>query len=365
MQKILLIIILLQCKLLVSQTHITVVNAVTNIAIEGVEVLDNDTLLGLTDSSGSFIVTKKGEDLILRKKKYFDKKINLQNTQLPIKLEPIVGTLLDEVVITSVKNFTLYDKIYNNFLSRKTYHLNYHFKNLYIDFYTKNCDFIKINEYSHKGMLDKSNSRTLNLSIVTYNDDFYKNQPIKSSGSAHVVFCESKSFILPTPLSSAIYKNSFFYFNEIHHFFKNYKKVKHKFIQDSKNYLISYTYKSEINKFMYNISLVIDKDTNTIINFTKELIKNKKNIINLHQPNTNYSYNYFIKNHKETVYFKLNDNGLFDLISEDIIVEYDVIESKKSSTTFYYNYTLEPTVERDINLNNFVDISKILENNNF
>lgn len=342
-----------------SQDKIRVVNLHNEEPIADVEIINNNILLGLTNSEGYFYFSNEIDEIVLKKRNFFDDKISLNKKSLMlIKLEPIEGIILDEIEIKYNPNLSVLDKIYNNFVNRNNYDFNYKFKNLYIDFYSNNCEYVKLNEYAHMNKLLDKNNRKINCKLVKFDENYYKNKKLNVSGEAFVVNCLNIDY--PVPFS-ILNKSSFFYFDEIHFFFKNFKNIKYEFIEDLKNYEISYVYNNKINNFDYDISLIIDKETNCIINYTKEIKANKKNRQkNLNLPNTDDYYDLIVKSHKEKVYFKLNDKNMFELVSEDLLIIYDLIDKKNLSKNFYYNYTLERTVEQDISKFDLIDLKEII-----
>lgn len=356
------LLLLFFCIKVYSQNRIRLLNMNNGESISDVEVIHNNTLLGLTDSNG-YIYINNNIDLVLFKKRgYFDILLKFSDIQNGIvKLEPIEGIILDEVEIKYVKNLSLLDRIYKNYSSRNNYDFNYKFKNLYIDFYSKNCVFININEYYHMNKLILNNNRTLNYSIIKYNDDFYKPKNIKIDGNAEVVNCDNIDYPIPI---SILHKPSFFYFNEIHYFFKNYNKIKYRLVEDEYNYEIVYEYIEPYKNFKFDIILIIDKKTECIINYRKNKSDNYKfKIKNLNLVNTDVSYECVINNYVEKVYFRLNNSNKFELILEELKIEYSMFSKNNNPVNFYYDYSIEPTIEQDVSEKKLVDINTLLKKN--
>ncbi len=355
---------LLLTKFIYSQNEsFKIIDTKTKNPIVDVQVFQEDIFLTTTNSNGVLTIPSNIKEIILKKELYNDKKVSLINiSSNTLEIEPITVYQLDEVVIKNSNNRNVFEKIYNVYSNRKGYLANYLFLNKKVSYNTDDCDFIKINELFYAGNNVKPDrKRILNINKILYNAEFYKSKKIniEKDSKINIISCNNKYFSIPL-YRDLFSTNNFFYIDEIHNFFKNYEKIKHAFIEDNNYYSINYLYNDTSTKFNYKITLIVDKKFLNIINYKKELIDNKKNIIESILANTTNSQKFHFVAHITEITFNLNKDSEYELISEseNIIYEYfDKIEKKK----FYYNINIEPTIPVNYNKNDVINISNLIK----
>lgn len=369
MKKIILIILFFASNAINSQElKFKIVDFQTQKPISNVNICLNDKIITSSNNEGFFTLNTSTKEIIIRKEYYNDVKIVLSDLKSNIiEVVPITTYQLNEIVITSSKSTHLFDKIYDFYKNKIGYETNYHYTNRTINFKNTECKFININEIFYKTSFVKtSNKRIYTIKTIKHDLNFYESIGINGftkDSKTPIIECKGKSMPIPMYKGDLISKNNFFYFSEIHDFFKNYKKFKYNLTEDENYYSIDYTYKNTYTKFKYNISLIIDKQSLTIINFKKSLIINKNNIFKINLVNTNDKYDFYYISHNEEVTFKLNENSNYELVSEYENIEYENINNtaKLNNQKFSYNIIIEPTIPVIYNENELSNINDIIK----
>lgn len=343
---------------------VNIIDSITQKPIANVKICDKEVVLALTDKEGAAEIPKKIKSVILIKDSYFDLKFTNDKPQI-IKLSPILSIELDEVIINTYKGVSIIDKIYNVYKNSRNYKMNYLFKNVTIKFMVNDEPYIDIDELFYEGFKvksDKSNksNRIMNIIEVNYNKDFYKSigqNNISDDNKTNVIKFQNSYFAIP--FFHPYFKRGYTYYDELHNFFNNYKKFKYSIKEDENNFFIDYVYKDISTKFDYNIHLVIDKNNYCIVNFKKNLIENKKNSYSINLVNTQNIQKFNCNTFNEEVIFKLNNLGVYELVSETLKVNYNCnLENKL--VNFNYSYILEPTIPFEYNKSTLIQFTDLI-----
>lgn len=338
---------------------IVIVDSITNQPISNVRISSNYATLTTSDEKGIAYLPNSIKSVILIKDFYFDLEI-IAGKSRTIKLKPILSINLDEILIKPYIGTSVFDKIYNVYKSKRNYNMNYKIQNVSIKFTVNNSIIIDLNEFLYIGFkLNKSAKRILNTQQILYDKDFDSSVGRSVTGNqiTSVVNFENSTFGIP--FFHPYFKRSFPYFDELHDFFTNPKKFKNSVQEDEKNYYISYVYKDKRNKFNFKIFLVVDKATFCITNFKKNLIPSKSNICALNLVNTQKTQKFKCDSYDEEVIFKLNQFGIYDLISESLTVKYSCYESKIFN--FNYQYVEEPSVPFKYDEKDLIELTDLLK----
>lgn len=344
------------------QMRFEVINSNTFEKLSNVNVCVKDSILVQSSLDGTFEINKDIKEIILKKPFFYDRKILLDSVKnKKIELEPIISYVLNEVEVVFDPNEDMFKTIYNNYNSRKNYKMNLLYENLSINFKNDDCEIINMNEVVHLFKVRKNKNRGLRLEKVYYDLDYYKalniNNFNKDSYSIQVS-CNNGTYALPSEVYFT--RNTFFDLHEIHDFFKNKKKFKYKISENEEYYLIEYLYKPNFSNLNYKITLTVDKELKSIVNFNKSLVNKKSNIVKAGLINTKIIQLYKFNKYQENFVFKKNKDDVLDFVSQNVTIEYDLLNKKGSEKKFHYNYVIEPTPSIELNKSELINLQDLL-----
>lgn len=318
--KVALYVILFFSNYLFSQDHISVkvLNSENGMPISNVSVYDDYQKLGETDEKGMFFL-KDEKEITLRRSYFFDSKFKVTSVNNEVYLDSIKTIRFDEVVLTKHDDVNVLDRIYEVYKSRENYFSNYWYYNLDASLISDEEIFIDLNETVCRSKVNKNNQRVLKMVSEKYDCNLYhakKKNCSENSYESYLLSELGEKYILTF---STLSKSNFFYFDEIHYFFKNRGKLKFDFEKMEGFYVLRYIHKNKHDSMQFNITLLVDRYTLNIVQFDKKLINNRKTDVKRYNLVNSFevSQTIHIKKHDEQVLFKKNETtGQYELVSE-------------------------------------------------
>lgn len=344
------------------QISIKVLNSENGIPISNVSVYDDYQKLGETDEKGMFVLSEKKE-ITLRRSYFFDSKFKVTSVTNEVYLDSIKTIRLNEVVLIKHDDVNVLDRIYEVYKNRENYLSNFWYYNLETILKSDEEVFIDINETVCRGKVNKNNKRVLKMVSEKYDCNLYHSKKRSCTDNSYGDYLISElgeKYLLPY---ITFYKNSFFYIDEIHYFFKNHGKLKFNLEKMDGYYVLRYTYKNKHNDMQFNITLLVDRYTLNIVQFDKKLINNRKADIKTFGLVNSFeiSQTIHIKKYNEQVLFKKNETtGQYELVSETLCVDYSILDSKKP-IHFSYNYIHEQTVPFECDVEGMIERQDLIK----
>lgn len=341
--------------------NLKIINSITNLPVANTKIFSNDTLITVSNAKGIVTISSSLKNITLRKNYFYDQTIKLDEiNDNEITLDSIISYQLDDVVVSKSKNFL--DQVYSNFVNKSIYKNNYKFQNKIIRLSTDDKDFVNIDELFVNGyMIKNSNNASLQIYNRYYDLKFYEKNGQKGifnkDSKSNIIFLNDKTYTVP----ASFYAHSSFYnILEIHDFFKNQKKYKFEVVEDEQYYSLKYIYTDPIDKFKFDIKIVIDKGHNAILSYNKTLVANKNYSKKVQVVNTTEYQQFFFKKYAAEVILRKNIDNEFEIVNESVNIEYDYI-NKNIKIPFYYRYVVEPTVPFKFNIDEFVDFYTLIK----
>lgn len=349
MRKIISILFLVHSILIFSQNkEITILDQTTKSSIDNVQIFQNGELIGKSNKNGVFINNLETGEIQFVKEGYIDISINIQKLNKIIYLQQIEEVIIQEVIIKPLKTTQIFDSIYSTIKKKSIYEFpNYfHVFNL---LKTKNDTLHFINDrllfkINNGFFINKTNNILKKFREYNFGNDGYE----------LIYTTNNKNAVISNGTALGYFKID--QYKEFTILFENIKNYNLSIIKDDEFSKLIFTPKNKKLKFYYEGFIIFNNDDFGIVEFNRNIINNKNNIINTFFFKEKIQQKYLILNENYNIKYKKTENS-YTFVSANS--SYSYVQKKGNLKNYIFKNTCSTEATSAFDLINLKKINII------